>query len=139
MGTRALIRVYEGETEILCLYRQMDGYPAGLGKELKEFCDGIRLVNGISGSPEMGEVANGAGCLAAQLVVHLKDGVGSVYVFAPESKGVGEEYEYHVKCGQPLSHTERMLPVLLSFMVRDGNLKPCREEKEGEEDYETRA
>ncbi len=47
MGTRALTFVYEGETPIINLYRQYDGYPAGHGAELAEFLEGYTVVNGF--------------------------------------------------------------------------------------------
>jgi hypothetical protein len=99
MGTRALTRVFEGDTELVCIYRQFDGYPDGLGEELRDFCAKKKVVNGISSKHEPGTVANGAGCLAAMLVTHLKGSrAGNVYIHPVGSKACGEEYEYHVKC-----------------------------------------
>jgi hypothetical protein len=95
MGTRALVRVFEGKKEgkeLLCLYRQFDGYPEGLGREVRDFVLPLQITNGIRGDGK--GTANGAGCLAAQLVKHLKEGVGGLYVHAPGSDG--EEFTYHV-------------------------------------------
>jgi hypothetical protein len=98
MGTRALVRVFQDKKEILCLYRQNDGYPEGLGQELRDFVASKALVNGIPGGMAEQSIANGMGCLAAQLLVHLKgENVGAVYVYAPGSEDCGEEYEYHVR------------------------------------------
>jgi hypothetical protein len=123
MGTRALVRVFEDEKEIVCIYRQMDGYPEapGLGGEVRDFIASKSFVNGFG--DEKFTAFNGMGCLAAQLVTFLKhtgrhqsklDGdkwidipngdspnieVGSVYLYPPGAKDVGEEYEYHVKDG----------------------------------------
>jgi len=98
MGTRCLTYVYEGKTPLMCLYRQFDGYPSGHGAELAEFLNKIEVGNGISGKPEMGEFANGMGCLAAQLVAHFKKSVGGFYIHsikdADDDGGV--DYEYHV-------------------------------------------
>lgn len=98
MGTRCLTYVYEGKTPIFCLYRQFDGYPSGHGAELADFLNGIKLVNGISGKPEIGTVANGMGCLAAQLIAHFKKSVGGFYMHPVQfgDTGVSVDYEYHV-------------------------------------------
>ncbi len=95
MGTRCLTYVYEGKTPLMCLYRQFDGYPSGHGAELADFLNKIEVGNGIPGKPEMGEFANGMGCLAAQLVAHFKKSVGGFYIHSVENGG-GVDYEYHV-------------------------------------------
>ena len=98
MGTRCLTYVYEGKTPLMCLYRQFDGYPSGHGAELADFLNKIEVGNGIPGKPEMGEFANGMGCLAAQLIAHFKKSVGGFYIHsikdADDDGGV--DYEYHV-------------------------------------------
>jgi hypothetical protein len=72
MGTRSLTRINIANGDrIINLYRQFDGYPSGHGKELFEFLNGFEIVNGYSGN-EGPKAANGAGCLAAQLVTHFK-------------------------------------------------------------------
>jgi hypothetical protein len=115
MSTRSLTRIYRGEetAEFLCIYRHSDGYPAGMGLDLAEFLDGLQVVNGIS-LRERGRVANGAGCLAAQLVDELKTEPGNVYIEAPGTKDMSEEYEYHVvvrEAGHPVPVTLRCYSV----------------------------
>jgi len=78
MGTRALTFVYDGDKPIVNLYRQYDGYPTGHGAELAQFLDGFKIVNGIGA--EKTRIANGMGCLAAQMVAHFKDSVGGFYM-----------------------------------------------------------
>jgi hypothetical protein len=105
MGTRSLTDVIEtftnekGETKnttLLTMYRQFDGYPSGMGKELAEFLNLGKVVNGIS-SIETNRVFNGAGCLAAQLVSHFKgDSAGGFYIQAPKQRNCGEEFIYQV-------------------------------------------
>ena len=95
MGTRCLTYVYEGNSPLVCLYRQFDGYPSGHGAELADFLKGIQLGNGIAGKPEMGTFANGMGCLAAQLIAHFKKSVGGFYIHLVTDSG-GVDYEYHV-------------------------------------------
>lgn len=82
MGTRSLTYVVDDKNDaILCMYRQFDGYPSGHGMELSKFLEGITLIKGIgAGQDEMGKFANGAGCLAAQIVAHFKEEVGQFYL-----------------------------------------------------------
>jgi len=99
MGTRSLTFVFEsyknGDVPILCLYRQYDGYPEGHGAELAEFLSGFEIVNGFGQKRE--KLANGMGCLAAQLVAHFKTEVGQFYIHAPIlDRDDGQDYEYHI-------------------------------------------
>ena len=94
MGTRSLTYVYSEDTPLINMYRQYDGYPTGHGAELAEFLSGFEIVNGY------GEVkpklANGMGCLAAQLIANFKKSVGGFYIYAVTDTDCGQEYEYHV-------------------------------------------
>lgn len=67
----------DGNDELCRIYRQMDGYPEGHGIDLAKLCD-VKIVNGI-GADE-GGIANGMGCLAAQVIAGLKDGPGGIYM-----------------------------------------------------------
>lgn len=95
MGTRS-ITIIKGEKEIVVLYRQFDGYPSGHGAELKEFLEGITIVNGIG--EQRTKIANGAGCLAAQIIAHFKGphGVGGFYLHPAGTRDLWEEYTYTV-------------------------------------------
>ena len=102
MGTRCLTFVYDGSNSddgtnepIMCIYRQFDGYPSGHGHELAQFLNSKKLVNGYTDKDSA--EANGMSCLAAQLVVQLKHGVGGIYIYAPMTgRDYGQDYEYHV-------------------------------------------
>lgn len=102
MGTRSLTYVYDGRDTkntqaLLCMYRQFDGYPSGAGQEIADFAKGFTIVNGIGGEADLGSIANGAGCFAAQLVKHMKDDVGGVYLYtAEQDQDAGQEFEYHL-------------------------------------------
>lgn len=100
MGTRSLTFIHDGDNAkpFVCMYRQYDGYPSGHGLELQQFLKPIRMVNGLGSDSE--HVANGAGCLAAQMVAHFKDGPGGIYLYAPTSKDCWQEYEYHVHASE---------------------------------------
>jgi hypothetical protein len=97
MGTRSLTYVYEGETPIICMYRQFDGYPTGHGQELANFLNELAIGEGISGKPELFTYANGMGCLAAQMIVNFKKSPGGFYIHPIDfNQDVWQEYEYHV-------------------------------------------
>ena len=99
MGTRSLTYVYGGDREtkpLVCMYRQFDGYPSGHGQELIDFLKPIKLVNGL-GHDEKRKVANGMGCLAAQLIANFKTEPGQFYLHEPGlEQDSGQEYEYHI-------------------------------------------
>ena len=95
MGTRSLTFVKdESGKSNLCMYRQMDGYPTGHGQELKDFLKDMVIINGIG--MQKGPIANGMGCLAAQIVAHFKDGVGSIYLYPTSTKDAGQEFSYGI-------------------------------------------
>ena len=105
MGTRSLTKVIEtykdtkGKTKkdkIICMYRQYDGYLKGHGEELANFLSDFTIVNGY-GVDKKERIANGMGCLSAQLVSHFKDGVGNIYLYSPDTKDVWEDYTYLIE------------------------------------------
>jgi hypothetical protein len=105
MGTRSLTRVIEtwkdddGKDKkqlLVTVYRQYDGYPSGHGLELAEFLNSGTVVNGI-GADAKTKVFNGAGCLAAQMISHLKgDSAGGIYIYPNDTKDAWQNYEYHI-------------------------------------------
>ncbi len=100
MGTRSLTFVYDGDEAIINMYRQYDGYPSGHGAELANFLGQFTIVNGIRVG-ESRKVANGMGCLAAQMVSHFKgDEAGQFYLYPASAKDCGQDYEYHVYTDQ---------------------------------------
>ena len=119
MGTRSLTRVIprqkglsyadghlHPEKSVVNIYRQYDGYPEGHGQDLAEFLSEFIIVNGFSPGSQDKKVANGTGCLAAQLVEYLKEGqVGGVYLEQcnGEPGDSWEEYIYtlYPKEGEP--------------------------------------
>tara|TARA_R100001510_G_scaffold50566_1_gene49681 strand:+ start:1026 stop:1472 length:447 start_codon:yes stop_codon:yes gene_type:complete len=87
--------VHETKQNILCMYRQYDGYLSGHGAELAEFLQDFNVVNGYNhDTPKRS--ANGMGCLAAQLIAHFKDGIGNIYIHEPNDSDCGEEYTYTI-------------------------------------------
>lgn len=99
MGTRCLTRVFDYDNiEILCMYRQCDGYPEGHGKELKKFLN-RKIVNGYTLSAEKLQtkdtVFNGMMHLSAAMVAYFYPDT-SIYLYPPGTKDVGEEFVYLV-------------------------------------------
>tara|TARA_R110002020_G_scaffold65366_7_gene172690 strand:+ start:601 stop:1083 length:483 start_codon:yes stop_codon:yes gene_type:complete len=99
-------KVHETKQNILCMYRQYDGYLSGHGAELAEFLQDFNVVNGI-GIDNPPRTANGMGCLAAQLIVHFKangckeDGtpvssLGGIYIYHSNAQDCGEEFTYTI-------------------------------------------
>jgi hypothetical protein len=109
MGTRARVNVFDehGAPEdkpLVSIYRQFDGYPEGLGQDVAEFAAPLEIVNGISN--RRGVQANGMGCLAAQLIKHLKEGVGNVYIRDNGLESNGEEFVYNLREKGGVLHME---------------------------------
>ena len=95
MGTRSLT-VFNNEmdnSEIVVLYRQYDGYPTGHGRDLLSFLNNMEIVDGISNT-EKRRIANGMGCLSAQIVAHLKEAPGDFYLHSAGTRDIGEEFIY---------------------------------------------
>lgn len=92
MGTRSLTRVMDNDQIVAVIYIQFDGYPSGVGKDIKNILGSRKLVNGYQDAKA--EV-NGMRCAAAMLVAGLKnDSAGGVYLYPVDAEDVGEEYEY---------------------------------------------
>ena len=89
MSTNALTIITQNGSPIMTLYRWRDGSPSVHGRELAEFLTGFNITTGRVDQP--GKWANGAGCLAAQLVAHFKKGCGDFYLLAPTA---GDVYEW---------------------------------------------
>jgi hypothetical protein len=118
MGTRSLTVFNETEKngEICVMYRQFDGYPSGHGKELKNLLKDMVLVNGIPVGDNR-KLANGMGCLAAQVVSSMKDGPGGIYIHPKGTRDCGEEYIY------TLYPIDEMIGVKVEEVHGDGKTK----------------
>ena len=94
MGTRSLTVIREDGKDLLIMYRQYDGYPSGMGEELKTEFGETQMVNGIS--DHTAKIANGLGCLGAQIVAHFKTKPGNVYLHSEVGDGLGAEFIYYL-------------------------------------------
>lgn len=94
MSTRSITVFNDEENKEICvMYRQMDGYPEGHGKELKDFLKDNVIVNGIGGEKK---AFNGMGCLTASVIAHFKKGIGGFYIYPAGTRDIGEEYIYTI-------------------------------------------
>ena len=103
MATRGIIRFAKREAGVSFnehpekvhtqIYHHYDSYPDHLGVGIAKYLSDIRVVNGL-GSRKGAVLANGTGCLAAQVLTHLKLGrhykLGS---FADPSSNCKEEIQ----------------------------------------------
>jgi hypothetical protein len=101
MGTRSMVyfeEIKDGKKVVyVVIYQQYDGYKEGVGLKLAKFLSSRTLVNGFSSEHKKHETANGLGCLAAQYIAHVKDGVGGFYLCPANSEpGFGIEWCYTV-------------------------------------------
>jgi hypothetical protein len=96
MSTHSLTLVKDNyDNTLVVLYGQYDGYPDGYGKDLYDFLSDVFITNGLVVGSSKENVANGAGCLAAQLVCNFKTEPGGFYL-ANESQDWGEDYKYTI-------------------------------------------
>lgn len=101
MGTRGTIHVLDGKKTILSVYRQMDSYPTGLGKEIFDLLKFSKITDGYTIGQQCPDVFNGIGCMAAYLIGHLKlvpygrikNAIGNVYVTDNKDR---QEYNYFI-------------------------------------------
>lgn len=77
---------------LTCIYRQYDGYLSAHGADLRNGFGDFEIVNRLSGGSV--RVANGMGCLAAQVIAALKSKPGGIYIY--ETSADTEEYTYTV-------------------------------------------
>lgn len=126
MATTSNVRIIDNDKVILCLYLQYDGYPSGVGEDIKKFLIHGELVNGIpitrNGIPVAKEdwFFNGVDDLAAQLVAYLKIGskfsgsvrMGYVYIYPSEYKPGNnmEEYLYDISIRDNKPYIEISIP-----------------------------
>jgi len=105
MGTRSITKIHDNywgndstPPIVVAMYRQFDGYPEGHGLELAHWLRTKQIVNGIPVGADTTNMANGAGCLAAQMVAHFKMAlyhqVGGVYIYPTDADR--EEYNYDI-------------------------------------------
>ncbi len=128
MGTRTLVHIKDGKKTIATIYRQYDGYPTGMGEDIKEILNNeeVEILNGYNGSTKIPAQFNGMGCLAAFLVGELKQkAIGNVYLFAANSKDCGEDFVYTLtqKNGKVLIKVQDVYnkKILFSGLLKDFN------------------
>lgn len=106
MSTRSTYRVIEEwkdnktgkirQNKLLLMYVHFDGYPTGHPLDTAKWLASGEVVNGFAPGAK-GLQFNGGGCLAAQLVIEHKKGLGGVYLCAQNARGWSwDEYSYDI-------------------------------------------
>jgi len=103
MGTRSRTIIHDDGVPLICMYRQFDGYLSGHGLELATFLLDMKIVNGLG--LERKRVANGAGCLAAQMIAQFKTAPGDFYIESipadlEDLDHIDYVYNVHVNAGE---------------------------------------
>lgn len=93
MGTRSLTRIFDGDTVLVAMYRQYDGYLSGHGRDLANILGGKEMVNGFQSADQ--KAFNGPGCMAAAIIAGCKSGIGGTYIQAPDAED--EEFTYEIR------------------------------------------
>ena len=62
--------------------------------EYAEWLKDIKIINGLGGNKNLNEIANGAGCFAAQFIAKFKDRAGQMYLQAIDNEIGWAEYIY---------------------------------------------
>jgi hypothetical protein len=111
MSTRSTLIIKDEQGDIILqLFRHWDGYFSVAGRDIVEFIQGGKLVNGFNQDSEYGKVYNGMGDLACQLIAHFKrpmplyndkttlvQSVGGFYVEKIDPSTY-ESYQYELGC-----------------------------------------
>lgn len=116
MGTRANIHIQDefGDSWVK-IYVHSDGYPSGIGQDIFNILNGTELVNGIDPGADYPRVFNGVGCMAAYLIMKLKNesGMGGIYIESPKSDDAWIDFHYYIR-------PNRRNPTKLDLKISDG-------------------
>lgn len=118
MGTRSLTKIYDQfDGELICtMYCQFDGYPSGVGADIKKCLHGINVVNGYNcDTPK--PFVNRMGKLAAYLVKNSDID----YEFQAGNDGGWIDYTYNLKFneGKVFLELESFGKVIYSGLLDD--------------------
>jgi hypothetical protein len=107
MSTRSITRIWlPGKMPLATIYRQMDGYPTGMGADLKKILANYKIGNGMKKIPNY---ANGIDELGAKLIQKLKaeNPYGNIYLQSPTAPISSDiEWIYDVEqMGEPIVPT----------------------------------
>lgn len=124
MGTRSTVTIKDDAETIVKIYRQYDGYPTGMGNDLKGLLEHTKIVNGYSSGDQLPHAANRMGCLAAYVIRELKENIGNVYIVSPNHGHEGYNYTIsNYKDSIQLKVTNYELRTLYDGDIRDFDAK----------------
>lgn len=141
MGTHHVTTIYGTEFDeknlIANIYGQWDGYPSGHGEKIAKFLASKTMCNSLPGNKnDRANYANGAGCLAAQLIAHLKESPGSIYMTrGDESTDHGQDFNYIIKANFNSIEIEVLSYGSLIFRGPPSELIEFCEQEEPEDGY----
>lgn len=93
MSTPCKINFYENEKYICTVYHHSNGYPDGVGNDIKEFIKSGKFINGLSINITE-RLFNGFGDCVAQYIAYVKKEPGSVYMISEKSWNT--DYDYYI-------------------------------------------
>lgn len=97
MGTRSKTSFIEKKgdklTHLVSVYQQYDGYIEGVGHHLASYILDKQICNGIRLGRDTSKLANGFGCLIAQIIRDFKEDVGGLYIITQDDI---QEYNYDI-------------------------------------------
>ena len=97
MGTRSKTSFIEKRgdklTHLVSVYQQYDGYISGVGHDIAKYILDKEICNGISLGRDTSKLANGFGCLIAQIIRDFKEDVGGLYIVTEDDI---QEYNYDI-------------------------------------------
>ena len=107
MGTRSKTSFIEkrGEdlTTLVSVYQQYDGYIEGVGHHLAKYILDKQICNGIRLGRDTSKLANGFGCLIAQIIRDFKEDVGGLYIIEEDAI---QEYNYDIIFNSDLYYSD---------------------------------
>lgn len=107
MGTRSKTSFIEkrGEdlTTLVSVYQQYDGYIEGVGHDIAKYILDKQICNGIRLGRDTSKLANGFGCLIAQIIRDFKEDVGGLYIIEEDEI---QEYNYDIIFNSDLYYSD---------------------------------
>ena len=91
MSTSCVVTFFDDGEPLCAFYKHSDG--ALFNKELGDFLDGYKVVNGLPLVRPSDKIANGISCLAAQVIANFKTKPGQIYMARTNDEG---DYNYAV-------------------------------------------
>ena len=96
MGTRSLTRFLDSDMKpFVAIYQQFDGYPSGVGADIKKCLGSKKMVNGYN---DASKEINGINSAVAMFIAQQASATetGGVYIYHPDDEDNFQEYNYDI-------------------------------------------